>query len=225
MPFAGFSRAGDAFFAQLAARQDRDWFKAHKGEFKALWEAPMKALLDELKAPLAKQYRGVKLGEPKQFRIYRDVRFSKDKSPFKTNVAAMIGFPGGEELAAPAAIYVSFGSENLAAAGHWMLTPDKLKRYRALVADAKTGPELQRKVDALVAKGFTAEAMEATKRVPPGFAPDHARAALLKQKGLGFSFPAIPKPMRHSPKLPKWIIEQSALVAPVVLWLEDKLSR
>jgi len=223
MAFTGFSREGDAFFAQLAVRQDREWFKAHKDEFKSQWEAPMKALLEELKAPLAKQYRGVKLLEPKVFRIYRDVRFSKDKSPFKTYHAGVINFPGGEETGAPAAIYVHFGTENVVAAGHWMLPPDKLKLYRQLVADAKTGPELQRKVDALAKKGFGAEAMEATKRVPPGFDADHPRAALLKQKGLGFTFPEPPKAVRHSEKLTKWIVEHSALVAPVVSWLEARL--
>ncbi|MBL8950751.1 MAG: DUF2461 domain-containing protein [Myxococcaceae bacterium] len=224
MAFEGFTKQGDAFFAQLAGRQDRDWFKAHRDEFKAHWEEPMKALLEELKGPIGKQYRGVALKPPKVFRIYRDVRFSNDKSPFKTYVASMIGFPGGEEVGAPAAVYVSFGSENLVAAGHWALPPDKLKRYRGLVADAKTGPVLQKKVDVLLEKGFKAEAMEATKRVPPGFDADHPRAALLKQKGLGFVFPEVPKAVRYSPKLAGWIIEQSKHVAPVVTWLEDRLS-
>src|SRR5689334_6860185 len=131
MAFPGLSREGDAFFAQLSARQDREWFKAHKAEYQELWEAPMKALLEELKAPLAKQYRGAKLAEPKQFRIYRDVRFSRDKSPFKTHIAAMIRCAGDEE-SAPAAIYMHFGLTDEIAAGHWMLPPDKVKRYRAL---------------------------------------------------------------------------------------------
>lgn len=223
MPFSGFSKDGDRFFAQLAAKQDRDWFKAHKQEFTSLWEEPMHALLDELSAQLARQYKGVALSKPKHFRIYRDVRFSKDKSPFKTFAAAVIMWPGGEEHGAPAALYLHLGTEDMVAAGHWTLPPDKLKRYRALVADEKKGKELQRRVDALEKKGFLAEAMEATKRVPPGFEQDHPRARLLKQKGLGVSFPKIPKNVRHSPKLAKWIAEQSALVAPFISWLEAQL--
>jgi uncharacterized protein (TIGR02453 family) len=224
MAFEGFSRDGDRFFAELAARQDREWFKAHRADFTALWETPLKALLEELEGPLAKQYRGVKLEPPRYFRIYRDVRFSKDKSPFKTNVAAMIAFPGGEGVSAPAAIYVSFGLLNEVAAGHWMLTPDRLKRYRALLADEKIGRELQRRADALERAGFRLETLESTQRVPPGFDPQHPRARLLKLKGLGVMFPKIPAGVRHSPKLSKWIIEQSAHVAPTITWLEERLA-
>jgi uncharacterized protein (TIGR02453 family) len=223
MAFSGLSKDGDRFFAQLAARQDRDWFKAHKAEFTSLWEEPMRALLDELSVQLGKQYKGVALMKPKHFRIYRDVRFSKDKSPFKTFAAAVVMWPGGEDSGAPAALYLHLGTEDTIAAGHWFFPPDKLKRYRALVADEKTGKALERRVDALEKKGFVAEAFEATKRVPPGFEPDHPRARLLKQKGLGVTFPKIPKGVRHSQKLAKWIAEQSAVVAPFVTWLEAQL--
>src|SRR5260370_398653 len=135
MPFSGFPRDGVRFFRELAARQDREWFKAHKAEYAALWEAPMKALLDDVGPRIAKQYRGVKLQPPKHFRIYRDVRFAKDKSPFKTNIAAMIGFPGGEDDGAPAALYLHLGLTDAVAAGHWTLPSPKLQRYRKLVAD------------------------------------------------------------------------------------------
>src|SRR5215210_4710551 len=102
MAFLGFPREGARFFAQLAVKQDREWFKEHKAQYAELWETPMKALMEELAPKLAKRYPGVKLLPPKHFRIYRDVRFSKDKSPFKTTINAMIGFPGGEEIGAPA---------------------------------------------------------------------------------------------------------------------------
>src|SRR5258705_5496274 len=109
MPFTGFPRDGVKFFRELAARQDREWFKDHKAAYVEKWEAQMKALLDDIGPAISKQYRGVKLLPPKHFRIYRDVRFAKDKSPFKTNVAAMIGFPGGDEEGAPAALYLHLG--------------------------------------------------------------------------------------------------------------------
>ena len=224
MAFPGFSKDGDKFFAQLAARQDREWFKEHKGEYASLWEAPMKALMEELAPKLQKQYSGWKLDPPKHFRIYRDVRFAKDKSPFKTNIAAMVGFPGGEEIGAPAAVYLHFGLEDIVAAGHWTLPPDKLKRFRKLVDEEKTGAELQKKVDALEKKGFKVEALEALKRVPPGFDPEHPRARLLKQKGFGVSFPKIPAGVRHSPKLAQWIADHSAQAAAVVRWVEERIG-
>jgi uncharacterized protein (TIGR02453 family) len=223
MAFSGFDRGQVRFFKQLAARQDRAWFKEHKDEFVALAERPMKDLLDDLQPALARQYKGFVLRPPKHFRIYRDVRFSKDKSPFKTHVAAMIGLRGGEEEGAPAALYMHLGLEDFAGAGHWMLPPDKLARYRKLVAADKSGRELQKRVDALTRKGFKIESFEATKRVPPGFPPDHPRTELLKRKGLGISFPKIPAEVRFSRKLAAWLTARSAEAAALVTWLEKRL--
>ena len=221
MAFNGFSREGERFFAQLAALQDREWFKQHKSEYVELWEQPMKALFDELQPALQKQYRGHVLDKPKHFRIYRDVRFSKDKAPFKTHIAATTHFSGGED--APTAIYAHFGDEDFAGAGHWMMSPEGLKRYRKLVVDDKTGRELMKRVEALEAKGFQIEAMESLKRVPQGFDAEHPRARLLKHKGLGISFPKTPASVRRSRKLKDWMLEQSAVVAPLVMWLEERL--
>lgn len=223
MAFTGFSREGERFFAQLAALQDREWFKQHKEEYVELWEQPMKALFEELAPKLSKQYRGFELDPPKHFRIYRDVRFSKDKAPFKTHIASYIKLAGPEEEGAPAAIYAHFGADEEIAAGHWMLPPERVKRYRAVVADEKLGRELEKRVSALEKKGFTVDSFDPLKRVPAPYPKDHPRARLLKMRGLGISFPKTPKGVRHSPKLVKWIAEQSAHAAPLIVWLEERL--
>ena len=223
MPFSGFHRDQVAFFKQLAAKQDREWFKQNKDRYLALAEEPMKQLMGDLQLALARQYRGFALKPPKHFRIYRDVRFSKDKSPFKTGIAAVIGLQGGEEEGPPAAIYAHFGLQDYAGAGHWMFPPGKLERYRKLVADDKTGRELQKRVDALKKKGFKIDSFEATKRVPSGFQSDHPRAELLKLKGLGVSFPRFPAAVRFSPKLASWLTARSAEAATLVTWLEHRL--
>jgi len=223
MAFSGFDKGQVAFFKQLAAKQDREWFKEHKDRYLSLAERPMKELFDALQPSLARQYKGFALALPKHFRIYRDVRFSKDKSPFKTHVAAMIALKGGEEEGAPAALYMHLGLHDYAGAGHWHLPPDKLARYRKLVADEKTGRELQKRVEALGRKGFKVESFESTKRVPPGFPPDHPRAELLKRKGLGISFPKIPPAVRFSSKLAAWLAARSAEAASLVTWVEERL--
>jgi len=111
-----------------------------------------------------------------------------------------------------------------AGAGHWHLPPGRVARYRKLVADEKTGRELQKRLDALTKKGFKIESWEALKRVPPGFPPDHPRADLLKRKGVGISFPKIPKEVRFSPKLRDWLAARSAETAPLIGWIEEHLS-
>jgi uncharacterized protein (TIGR02453 family) len=223
MAFTGFSKEGVTFFRQLAASQDRDWFKANKQRYEELWEEPLEALFAELGPALEKLYKPLKLEPPKIFRIYRDVRFSKDKSPFKTHVGAMIAGKGGHDAGAPAAVYLHLGLEESTGAGHWFFMPDKLNAFRQLVADAKTGPQLQKKVDALKKKGVTVHAMDALKKVPRGFEPDHPRAELLKLKGLGFTFPKMPASVRYGKGMSKWLIAQTAQVAPVVTWLDARL--
>src|SRR3954471_4464654 len=135
MAFSGFDKGQKRFFRLLAKKQDRDWFKAHKTEYEAVAELPMRDLIDDLYRALQKQYKGFELKPPKIFRIYRDTRFSKDKSPFKTGNSAVIALAGGEEEGPPAALYVHLGVQDYAGAGHWHLPAGKVARYRTLVAD------------------------------------------------------------------------------------------
>src|SRR5688572_4317860 len=112
MTFTGFPRGGERFFAELAAEMSREWFAAHKDDYERLWLRPMEALLEDVHARLAPAYKGVGLAAPKVFRIYRDVRFSKDKVPYKTHIAGVImaGKGGADSVMdQPAALYVSFG--------------------------------------------------------------------------------------------------------------------
>src|SRR5438105_4262713 len=133
MPFGGFERGQVRFFRLLAKKQDRAWFKAHKGEYEAIAQRPMEDLVDALLPILARQYKGFTLKPPKVFRIYRDIRFSKDKSPFKTGSSAVVALAGSEDEGPPAALYMHFGVQDYAGAGHWHLPSDKLARYRRLV--------------------------------------------------------------------------------------------
>ena len=95
MGFNGFSKEGDRFFLELAMRQDRDWFKAHKEQYESLWVAPMQALLADLRPGLQRGFKGFKLAPDKIFRLQRDVRFSKDKSPYKTFASAVVKLDDG----------------------------------------------------------------------------------------------------------------------------------
>ena len=92
-PFAGFPKQGVPFFRALALAQTKEWFGAHKADYEKLWRTPMQSLLEELRTPLAKIYRH-KLAAPRVLRINRDVRFTNDKSPYKTHCSGMIGFEG-----------------------------------------------------------------------------------------------------------------------------------
>jgi uncharacterized protein (TIGR02453 family) len=226
--FEGFSRDGIGFFRALALQQNREWFQAHKHEYEELWVQPMKALMESLRGRLTKLYRGEKLNPVKVFRLNRDVRFSADKSPYKTQCAAVVGIARGEgPFGGPVALYIHLGTSDkadIAAAGHYMLEPEVLARYRKLVQDEKQGPKLAALVKTAEGKGLTLGAMESVKTAPRGIDPKHPRIALLRHKGLALTFPKIPRAVRFSAKLEDWLFEQCKLSYPVTAWGLKHLS-
>jgi uncharacterized protein (TIGR02453 family) len=158
--FRGFPDARGDFFLALALHNDRDWFQSHRAEYEQGWAEPMVSLMAEVRAGLRGAYGRRELGTPKVFRIHRDIRFSKDKTPYKTHVAGWIPLSTGGEASpgsAPAAIYLHLGvDERFTGCGCWTLEPDALKRFRAALLDPRRGAELARRLAALTTRGFSA---------------------------------------------------------------------
>jgi uncharacterized protein (TIGR02453 family) len=224
MPFTGFADADGKFFKALAKNQNRDWFNKHKQELEEGWNEPMKELLTGLHGTLDKAYAHTDLDEPKVFRIYRNLRFSKDKTPYKTHVAGVIPIKRtAKMLETPVAIYMHFGTDNIVASGLYSMDGPALDRYRKAVVDDARGKELTKILAKLEKAGFhTAgrhDDVDMLKKVPKGFDPDHPRAELLKRKSLGVRFPALPKGILASPKLAPWVAEHAKKTVPLVEWL------
>jgi uncharacterized protein (TIGR02453 family) len=221
MRFAGFPDPEARFFRLLAKHQNREWFQAHKREFEDGWLAPMKLLLDEVRDAIDTGYRYCDLGAPKIFRIYRDVRFSRDKSPYKTHVGGLVPIKRmGKLTEVPAALYFHVGQpRSFAAAGHYVMDTRALGRFREAVADEQRGKDLVRLLSALRKKGFSIDSFSNTKRVPKGYPPDHPRAEHLRRKGLVVGFPPLPTGLLASPKLVPWLAKQARSAARLVEWL------
>ena len=221
MAFEGFADPNAKFFKSLSKNQDRTWFQAHQAEFETGWQAPMKELLAEVHAGIDRAYQHCDLDAPKLFRIFRDVRFSKDKSPYKTHVGGIIPISRkGKVTEVPMALYMHVGEpRSFAAAGHYMMDPRSLERYRAAVADDKRGKELTRLLATLTKKGFVVRSHDAYKRMPKGYDAEHPRAEHLLRKGLTVGFPELPKGILVSPKLGAWLVTQAKAAAPLVEWL------
>lgn len=221
MPFAGFADADAKFFKALAKHQDRDWFAEHKQEFEIGYREPMDLLLAEVHAKVDPAYQHCDLDEPKTFRIFRDVRFAKDKSPYKTHVAGRIAIARqGKVTEVPMALYVHVGQpRSFAAAGHYMMDPRAAERFRAAVAADETGRELVKLLAALEKKGFEVRSHDSYKRMPKGYEPGHPRAEHLLRKGLIVGFPALPQGILASSKLVDWLAKHAKAARPLVEWL------
>jgi uncharacterized protein (TIGR02453 family) len=221
MDFQGFADRDAKFFRLLAKNQTREWFQSHKAQFEDGYNAPMKALLSDVRDAIDRAYPHVDLDEPKVFRIYRDVRFAKDKSPYKTHSAGVIPIQRtGKMTEVPIALYFHVGQpESFGAAGHYMMDPHGLTKFREAVADDKRGRELDRILRSLQKKGFSVDSYASYKRVPKGYDPEHPRAEHLKRQGLTVGFPALPKGILVSPKLVPWVASHAKASAPLVEWL------
>jgi uncharacterized protein (TIGR02453 family) len=195
MDFKGWPDVALRFYVGLEADNSKAYWTAHKDEYEESVRAPFLALSEAIER---------EFGPLRVFRPYRDTRFSKDKSPYKTAAAAVTESQGG------AAYYVMVNAEGLyAGSGYYHLAPDQLERYRAAVADPRLGPKLASAVEAIRKKKYDVDARESLKRVPRGFDTEHPLAELLKKKGMhvGRSFGA-----------PKWLHTRGALERIVTAW-------
>ena len=167
-----------AFLTELAANNTKVWFDAHKADYEAKLKAPALALLDRLSGPIGEIASGPV--DTKLWRPYRDVRFSKDKTPYHTHLH-MLWAPSGAGRQAPGFF---FGiSTEYVSCGAGLMGFDKgvLDDWRAGVD--RDGAAWQTEIDTLLATGFTLREPE-LKRVPAPYDKAHPHGDLLRRKGL-----------------------------------------
>jgi uncharacterized protein (TIGR02453 family) len=165
MPFNGWPEHALDFYDGLAADNSKAYWTAHKAVYEELVLGPMMELAEELAA---------EFGEGKIFRPYRDVRFSPDKSPYKTHIGATVGRG-----------YIQLSASGLAAgAGMYVMAPDQLDRYRRAIVSEPAGGQLEQVIAAIEACGIGVTAHAALKTAPRGYPADHPRIGLLRGKSL-----------------------------------------
>jgi uncharacterized protein (TIGR02453 family) len=221
--FTGFRPESIQFLADLAVNNDRAWFQPRKAEYERLLKEPLEALcvaLAERFAERAIPFRSDPVRSP--FRIYRDVRFSKDKSPYKTNISASFPYvdsdgsraaeganPGGYFHLGPGEVYIG--------GGMWHPPTATVAAFRkAVVADPVGVRRLLE--DPSFVREFGALSGDKLQRVPPGFPKDHPEAELLKHKDFTFGKRLADDDVM-SPRLPDVIAESFEVALPVVRFL------
>ena len=170
--FEGFGLGVRKWFEGLEADNSRDYF-ASRREF---FEESVRGQMDALLAELSRKFGG----EVKMFRQHRDVRFSADKSPYKTNTYGVIY----GAAAAPSGLYASISKRGLVAgSGYHVMARDQLARYRERVNDAPLGTELA-KLAARAERAGLEIWGDSVATAPRGYPKDHAQIELLRRKAL-----------------------------------------
>lgn len=204
--FAGWPPAAIEFYRGLEADNSKSYWTEHKSVYEEAVLAPMQALLSELSE---------EFGESKIFRPNRDIRFSADKSPYKTAIGAMLGRG-----------YVQFSADGLGVgAGCHTMAPDQLDRYRIAVADEEHGEALQRVIAELADAGVGVTTRDSLKGVPRGYPKEHPRAGLLRNKDIAAwkQWPADTAWM-HTGAAKKHVVAVLRASRPLVEWLDANVG-
>jgi uncharacterized protein (TIGR02453 family) len=208
--FRGFPDALFDFYEGLHADNSRAYWQANKAVYEEQVRAPMEAFCADLDE---------EFGPFSIFRPYRDVRFSKDKSPYKEWMAAVGNHADGN------AYYVHLGMEGMyAATGMYMMAADQLDRFRKAIDADSTGQELAGIVAGLRSEGYETSAHDSLKTAPRGYPKDHPRIDLLRGKGIiaGRSWPVAR--WMHTAKAKDRVADTWRGVAPLNDWLQANVG-
>lgn len=222
--FTGFPQEGLQFLADLAQNNNREWFQTHKQMYLDTIVAPAQAFVLAIGEGLQSISSGIRYdtrtnGSGSLMRIYRDVRFSKDKTPYKTNVGIVWWEGNGKKTEEPG---FYFGLDSSGAGTHAGLhgfSKGMLHAYRDAVVDDSLGNELAEILNTITQNGRYTLSAPHYKRTPRGYDAENPRADLLLYNGLYASAPTLPEGIITSPELVDVCLEQFRHMVPLQQWL------
>jgi uncharacterized protein (TIGR02453 family) len=210
--FQGFDAGVPDWFAGLEADNSREYFAAHRAYFDESVRGQFEALLTDLSAEFG--------GETKIFRQNRDIRFSADKSPYKTQTYGVLT----NSTLSRVGLYLSISADGLTAGGgYWGMAPDQLDRYRRAVDAADAGVELAGRVAAVQAAGLE-QWGPSLATAPRGYPRDHPRIALLRHKSLALGR-RLPVGDGIGPDQgASFVADTWRMAVPVITWLDEHVG-
>ena len=182
--FMGFSADLPGYLAALSAHNNREWFKANQARYEETVREPARALVRALSGPLAELSVHLIADDRKVggslMRVQRDTRFSKDKTPYKTNVGIQLRHGAGKDAHAPAVyVHLELG-DGFVGFGLWQPPPDELARIRRFIVE--NWDRYSAIVEAPAMKQHFTQHGDSLKRVPAGFDASHASAEAVKRR-------------------------------------------
>jgi uncharacterized protein (TIGR02453 family) len=204
--FAGFPIAALDFYDDLEMDNTKSFWNAHKDVYESAVKAPMTALMRALEP---------EFGTAKIFRPYRDVRFAKDKTPYKSHQGAFIA-------SGPATgWYVQVGAPGVrVGVGFYEASTPRLAAIRDAIADDRRGRQLQRIIAKLLGQGWELGG-ETLKTAPRGYDPDHPRIDLLRHKSMTLGKSYGFEPLIHTRDLLDAVRADWRAATPFVRWVTD----
>jgi uncharacterized protein (TIGR02453 family) len=202
--FMGFPHQALDFYDDLEVDNTRTFWEKHKGTYEYSVKRPMVAML----SALAEEF-----GEAKIFRPYRDVRFAKDKTPYKTAQGAFI------EVGPATGWYVEISARGVrTGAGFYDATGPRIAAIRSSIDDDRTGPELEQMIKKLEGNGWRIGG-HVLKTAPRGYDPSHPRIGLLRHKSLTIGHDYGFEPIIHTPELLQAVRDDWRTLRPFVEWV------
>jgi uncharacterized protein (TIGR02453 family) len=225
-----FSKRALGFFRGLARHNEKAWFEAHRTDYETEVRQPMRELIEDLDTRFA-EFAPEIGGDPKRsmFRINRDIRFSKDKSPYKTHAACWFHHlnaarsVGAEADAGSAGYYFHLepGGRSMIGAGLWMPPRPQLNKLREAIAkDPKGFDKMARAIPSRFG-GLDDEG--ALKRMPRGYAGDHPAAKWLRLQSFT-SGRTLTDAQVTGPSLASLLAREYEALLPLVRWLNGVLG-
>lgn len=224
--FDGFPQQTSHFLNDLTNNNTKVWFDDNRGRYEDYFLTPAKAFvvaLGEKLQAMDTELVAIPAVNKSIFRINRDVRFAKDKTPYKNHLDIAFYTDGKRAAGGSGYFYRMFSDRLILGAGLHMPTPDNIALFREAVNNDKTGKTLQVLVNDLTNAGYVF-GNDAYKRIPQGYDADHPRASLLKLKSLHASIEtALPAEIR-SAEFGDWCTEHCQRLLPLHQWLVDNVT-
>jgi uncharacterized protein (TIGR02453 family) len=226
--FDGFGDGTFRFLRGLAKNNDKAWFEAHRADYDEHYVEAAKGFVSALGPKLRKVSKSVQF-EPRVngslFRINRDVRFSKDKTPYKAHLDLWFWEGDRRGWDTPGFFFRLAPDRLILGAGMHKLEKPALEKYREAVLDDKLGKELEKVLAKIRAHGQYAVGGATRKTVPRGFDAAHPRASLLLHEGLHAELDTKVPPEAKSGAFVEYCAKRFADVAPINRWIAAALGR
>jgi uncharacterized protein (TIGR02453 family) len=230
LPFSGFPADGLEFLADLEKNNNREWFQSNKDRYVKYVLEPAQDFVVVLGQRLKFISSGIQFdpqtsGRGSILRIYRDIRFSKDKTPYNTNLRLIFWEGQGKKMENPS-YFIRFDPRGGDVyAGLYQFPKPYLHAYREVVNDDGMGEKLEKALAQVSSAGQYIVGGEQFKRVPAGYDPEHSREALLRYKGIYSEAPKLEPEVLLEPALVDACFERCEDMAPLHHWLVEVAQR